>query len=131
MRYLLGAAGATCPGIVLSVKERDFVRTARGFGTRDGYALRRHILPETLNVLLTQGTILVPQFVIAEMTLFFLGLGIPDPKPSWGHLLIALQRYSVLVSYWWMYLPALACVPFFVGYQGLANALPVDRWRRG
>jgi peptide/nickel transport system permease protein len=110
-------------GVVLSAKERDFVRAARGFGASDGYLVRRHILPETHSVLLTQAAILVPQFVLAEMTLSFLGLGIPEPVPSWGNLLAVLQQYSVLVSYWWMYLPALAIVPFFVGYQGLANAL--------
>lgn len=109
--------------IVLSAKERDFVRAARGFGATDGYVLRRHILPETSSVLLTQAAILVPQFVLAEMTLSFLGLGMPEPMPSWGNLLATLQQYSVLVSYWWMYLPAFACLPFFAGYLGLANAL--------
>jgi len=110
-------------GVVLSVKERDFVRAARGFGASDIYLLRRHILPETASVLLTQAVILVPQFVVAEMTLSFLGLGVPEPMSSWGNLLAALQQYSVLVSYWWMYLPALAIVPFFLGYLGLASAL--------
>ncbi|MGC2528733.1 MAG: ABC transporter permease [Candidatus Acidiferrum sp.] len=110
-------------GVVLSVKERDFVRAARGFGASDLYLLRRHILPETSSVLLTQAAILVPQFVLAEMTLSFLGLGIPEPMSSWGNLLDSLQQYSVLVSYWWMYLPALAIIPFFLGYLGLASAL--------
>jgi len=110
-------------GVVLSVKERDFVRAARGFGASDIYLLRRHILPETASVLLTQAAILVPQFVLAEMTLSFLGLGVPEPTASWGNLLASLQQYSVLVSYWWMYLPALAIVPFFLGYLGLASAL--------
>lgn len=110
-------------GVVLSAKERDFVRAARGFGARDAYLLRRHILPETSSVLLTQAAILIPQYVLAEMTLSFLGLGVPEPVPSWGNLLSNLQQYSVLVSYWWMYLPALAIVPFFLGYLGLANAL--------
>ncbi len=110
-------------GVVLSVKERDFVRAARGFGASDHYLLRRHILPETSSVLLTQAAILVPQFVLAEMTLSFLGLGIPEPMSSWGNLLASLQQYSVLVSYWWMYLPALAIIPFFLGYLGLASAL--------
>jgi peptide/nickel transport system permease protein len=110
-------------GVVLSVKERDFVRAARGFGASDLYLLRRHILPETASVLLTQAAILVPQFVLAEMTLSFLGLGVPEPMSSWGNLLASLQQYSVLVSYWWMYLPALAIVPFFLGYLGLASAL--------
>jgi peptide/nickel transport system permease protein len=109
--------------VVLSVKERDFVRAARSFGASNLYLLRRHILPETTSILLTQAAILIPQFVLAEMTLSFLGLGVPEPAPSWGNLLAALQQYSVLVSYWWMYLPALAILPFFLGYLGLASAL--------
>jgi peptide/nickel transport system permease protein len=110
-------------GVVLSAKERDFVRAARGFGATDWYLLRRHILPATLSVLLTQAAILVPQFVLAEMTLSFLGLGVPEPVPSLGNLLSNLQQYSVLASYWWMYLAALMMVPFFLGYLGLASSL--------
>jgi peptide/nickel transport system permease protein len=72
---------------------------------------------------LTQAAILVPQFVLAEMTLSFLSLGVPEPMVSWGNLLSSLQEYSVLVSYWWMYLPALAMVPFFLGYLRLASLL--------
>ena len=125
---VLGAVGWARPsrlvrGLVMSEKERDFVRAARGFGASDAYLLRRHILPATSSVLLTQAAILVPQFVLAEMTLSFLGLGVPEPTPSWGNLLSNLQQYSVLVSYWWMYLPAIALVPFFLGYQGFASAL--------
>jgi peptide/nickel transport system permease protein len=128
---VIGAVGWARPsrlvrGVVLSAKERDFVRAARGFGATDGYLLRRHILPETSSVILTQAAILVPQFVLAEMTLSFLGLGVPEPVPSWGSLLASLQQYSVLVSYWWMYVPALAIVPFFLGYLGLASALQQD-----
>jgi peptide/nickel transport system permease protein len=125
---VIGAVGWARParlirGVVLSAKERDFVRAARGFGATDGYLLRRHILPEASSVLLTQAAILVPQFVLAEMTLSFLGLGVPEPVPSWGNLLSSLQQYSVLVSYWWMYLPALIMVPFFLGYLGLGSEL--------
>lgn len=125
---VIGAVGWARPGrlirgVVLSAKERDFVRAARGFGATDRYLLWRHILPETKSVILTQAAILIPQFVLVEMTLSFLGLGIPEPVPSWGNLLSNLQQYSVLVSYWWMYLPALLMVPFFVGYLGLASSL--------
>jgi peptide/nickel transport system permease protein len=125
---VIGAVGWARPGrlvrgVVLSAKERDFVRAARGFGASNGYLLRRHILPETSSVLLTQAAILIPQYVLAEMTLSFLGLGVPEPASSWGNLLSSLQQYSVLVSYWWMYLPALIMVPFFLGYLGLASSL--------
>ena len=128
---VIGAVGWARParlvrGVVLSAKERDFVRAARGFGATDWYLLRRHILPETSSVVLTQAAILVPQFVLAEMTLSFLGLGVPEPVPSWGSLLASLQQYSVLVSFWWMYAPALAIVPFFLVYLGLASALQQD-----
>ncbi|HEV2197464.1 MAG TPA: ABC transporter permease [Candidatus Acidoferrum sp.] len=125
---VLGVVGWARParlvrGVVLSAKERDFVRAARGFGATSGYLLRRHILPEASSVLLTQAAILVPQFVLAEMTLSFLGLGVPEPVPSWGNLLSSLQQYSVVVSYWWMYLPALIMLPFFLGYLGLGSEL--------
>ena len=129
---VIGAVGWARParlvrGVVLSVKERDFVRAARGFGASNRYLLFRHILPQTSSVLLTQAALLVPQFVLAEMTLSFLGLGVPEPVPSWGNLLASLQQYSVLISYWWMYLPALSVVPFFLGYLGLASALQEGR----
>ena len=125
---VIGAVGWARParlvrGVVLSAKERDFVRAARGFGASEGYLLRRHVLPETASVLLTQAAILVPQYVLAEVTLSFLGLGVPEPAPSWGNLLASLQQYSVLASYWWMCLPAVIMVPFFLGYLGLASAL--------
>ena len=125
---VLGGVGWARPsrlvrGVVLGEKERDFVRAARGLGGSNGYVLRRHIFPATSHVLLTQAAILVPQFVLGEMTLSFLGLGVPEPIPSWGNLLSNLQQYSVLVSYWWMYLPAVAVVPFFLGYLRIASAL--------
>jgi hypothetical protein len=39
-----------------------------------------------------------------------------EPVPSWGNLLSSLQQYSVLMSYWWLYAPAVAMIPFFLGY---------------
>jgi peptide/nickel transport system permease protein len=110
-------------GVVLSAKERNFVLAARGFGASDAYLLRRHVLPQTSAVLLTQITLLVPQYVLAEVTLTFLGLGVGEPMPSWGALLSSLQQYSVLSSYWWMFLPALLLIPLFVVFYAAADAL--------
>ena len=88
-------------GIVLSARSRKYVTASRGFGASDVYILRRHVLPHTYGTLLTQAALLVPQYVIAEVTLSFFGLGLSEPVPSWGNLLANLQQYNVLVSYWW------------------------------
>ncbi len=74
-------------------------------------------------MLLTQAAILVPQYVLAEVTPSFLGLGVPEPVASWGNLMANRQQHRVLMSHCWMYLPALAIVPFFLAYLGLASAL--------
>jgi peptide/nickel transport system permease protein len=109
--------------VVLSAKHRQYVLASRGFGASDLHILRRHILPQTYGVLLTQAALLVPQFVIAEVTLSFFGLGVNEPAPSWGNLLASLQQYNVLVSSWWMFAPALALVVFCLGYTILANLI--------
>jgi peptide/nickel transport system permease protein len=95
-------------GLALSVRERGYVTAARAFGASGTYLLRVHVLPDTISVLVTQAALLVPQYILAEVTLSFLGLGIDEPSPSWGNMLASLQHLSVLVSYWWMLLPALA-----------------------
>jgi peptide/nickel transport system permease protein len=110
-------------GVVLSAKERDFVLAARGFGASGAYILRRHLLPETAGVVLTQAALLLPQCVLAEVTLSFLGLGVGEPVASWGNMLAGLQKYYVLKSYWWMYIPGLVLVPIFLLYYMLTEAL--------
>lgn len=110
-------------GVVLSAKERNFVLAARGFGASDGYLLIRHVLPQTSGVVLTQLALLIPQYVLAEVTLSFLGLGVSEPMPSWGSLLASLQQYYVLASYWWMFLPAVLLIPLFLIYYIAADAL--------
>jgi peptide/nickel transport system permease protein len=110
-------------GVVLSAKERNFVLAARGFGASDWQILRRHVLPQASGVVLTQMTLLIPQYVLAEVTLSFLGLGVGEPMPSWGSLLSYLQQYYVLSSCWWMFMPALLLVPVFLAYYAAADAL--------
>ncbi|HTU41694.1 MAG TPA: ABC transporter permease [Candidatus Aquilonibacter sp.] len=110
-------------GVVLSGKERGYVLAARGFGGLDFYLMRRHLLPQTYSVLLTQAALLIPQYILAEVTLSFLGLGVGEPVPSWGNMLSTLQQYDVLISYWWMWAPGLALIPVFLIYQLLGSAL--------
>lgn len=93
-------------GIVLSVKERDYVYAARGFGASWWHLLTRHCLPETRSVLATQAAVLIPQYILAEVALSFMGLGVNEPEASWGSLLAPLRQASILTSSWWMALPA-------------------------
>ena len=110
-------------GLVLSARARDYVAAARCLGASDPYLLRRHVLPQILGVLLTQAALLAPQYILAEVTLSFFGLGVGEPVPSWGNMLASLQRYHVVASYWWMFLPGLVMVPVFWLYHSLADAL--------
>ena len=81
------------------------------------------MLPQVLGIVLTQAALLAPQYILAEATLSFFGLGVGEPVPSWGNMLAVLQRYDVLSSYWWMFLPAAALLAVFLLYYLLADAL--------
>jgi peptide/nickel transport system permease protein len=125
---VLGLTGWARParlirGVVLSAKERTFIMSARGFGASNLYIFRRHIIPQLLPLLLTQAMILIPQFIMAEVTLSFLGLGATEPLASWGNLLADLQQYRVLTSYWWMTAPVFALIVFSASYFLLVNSL--------
>jgi peptide/nickel transport system permease protein len=125
---IIGSVGWVRPariirGVVLSARERGFVLAARGFGASGPYLIRRHILPLTGSVLLTQATVLIPQYILAEVTLSFLGLGVGEPVPSWGNMLAEARQYHALVSHTWMLAPGMATIPLLLGYLMLADAL--------
>jgi peptide/nickel transport system permease protein len=110
-------------GMVLSGRTRDYVVAARALGASDLHVLRRHVLPQASGIALTQAALLAPQYILAEATLSFFGLGVGEPVPSWGNMLAVLQRYDVLSSYWWMFLPGGALLAVFLLYYLLADAL--------
>jgi len=129
---IIGSVGWVRParmirGVVLSTRERGYVLAARGFGASAAYIIRRHLLPETLGVVLTQATILIPQFILAEVTLSFLGLGISEPVPSWGNMLSEARQYFALVSHGWLLAPGILLIPLLLGYFVLADALLAAR----
>lgn len=119
---ILGIVGWARParlirGVVLSVRERDYVIAARGFGASNIYLLRKHILPFTSGIALTQAGLYAPQYILAEVTLSFFGLGVSEPTPSWGNMLNQLQQYFVFTSCWWLFAPAVALVLVALAYQ--------------
>lgn len=125
---VLGITGWARParlvrGVLLSAKERGFVQTARGFGAGNFYVFRRHLLPQLLPLIWTQAVVLIPQFIMAEVALSFLGLGATEPLASWGNLLSDLQNYHVIVSCWWMITPIIVLALVSLSYLLLLNSL--------
>jgi peptide/nickel transport system permease protein len=123
---VIGAVGWARParlirGIVLSAREREYVYAARGFGASDLHVMVHHILPQARGAILTQASLLIPQYILAEVTLSFLGLGAGEPAASWGSMLAPVRQVAVLTTYWWMALPALAVLPVVICYYRLAR----------
>jgi peptide/nickel transport system permease protein len=111
-------------GVVLSLSERGFVEAARGFGVSEFRIFRRHVLPGTLALLAVQTLVLFPRFVLAEVTLSFLGLGVGEPEPSWGGLILGLKQAYLLREQWWRLLPVCLMAPLF-----LSCAIAARRYR--
>ncbi|MBL8222560.1 MAG: ABC transporter permease [Bryobacterales bacterium] len=125
---VLGVIGWARParvvrGIVMSAKERDYVLAARGFRAGSAYLLARHVLPPALPAVLTSFCVAIPQYVAAEATLSFLGLGFSGSAPSWGVLIASLASLEVIHNYWWMWIPALALALVMACYSVVAHGL--------
>jgi len=128
MVMLLGVLGWAAPmrivrGIVLSAKEREFVAAARSAGAGHIHILTRHVLPQTYSVLATQAALLIPAYILAEVTLSFVGLGVGEPRPSWGNMLAELPRTSVLSPEPWMFAPAIMLVAVTWLYHSVSSSL--------
>jgi peptide/nickel transport system permease protein len=93
-------------GEFLSLKARDFVLAAQAGGAGPGRIIWRHILPNTLSLIIVQGTLLVAFSIITEAGLSYLGFGIQPPTPSWGNLLATAQVYALRAP-WLMIFPGL------------------------
>jgi len=80
-------------GQALSLRERDFAIAARALGAGSCRMMRCHIWPNVLGPIIVQASLMIPQAIIVEATLSFLGLGIEPPNPSWGSMLRQAYQY--------------------------------------
>jgi len=85
-------------GMVLSIKNEEFVDAGRAIGLSPLTIIVRHILPQTTSYLLVALTLSVPGYILAESGLSFLGLGIQQPDASWGNMLKEAQDVSNLIT---------------------------------
>ncbi len=93
-------------GVVLSLREEEFVQAARALGSRTGYIIFRHLVPGVLPPIVVSATLLVAEAVLLESSLSFLGAGVQPPQSSWGNMLNEAQSLTVLSSMPWLWVPA-------------------------
>lgn len=127
-------------GQVLSLKSQPFVEAARALGARPSRIFVRHLLPNLVGPIVVYATLTVPQAILQESFLSFLGIGVRPPVPSWGNLAAegiadGINPHHLSDSRWWLLLfPCLllGCTLLslnFVG-EGLREAMDPKRTRR-
>jgi peptide/nickel transport system permease protein len=107
----------------LSLKEQPFVDAARAIGTSEFRIVMRHILPNTLAPLIVLATAQLGSAILTEASLSFLGLGIPEPHPSWGRMLSESAAEYVRTAPWLVVFPGLAISLVVFGTNLLGDAL--------
>ena len=105
-------AGVTWPpiakgirGLVLQLRNSAFVEAARALGCSEARLWRVHLLPALLPHAAAQATVIAPAFLLGEVVLSFLDVGLSDPAPSWGAMLRSLTNLRVLTDFQWNMAP--------------------------
>ena len=109
-------------GQTLSLREREFVQAAQMMGLRPGTILVQHIVPNLSGVVIAYATLTVPNVMLTESFVSFLGLGVQEPMTSWGVLLRQGAR-DMLVAPWQLALPALLLVATVLSLHVLGEGL--------
>ena len=104
---LIGWAGfaRVVRGMVLSIKNQEYVQAARSIGASRFRIIVKHILPQTTSFVIVAMTLSVPSYILSESGLSFLGLGIQQPDASWGNMLKEAQEYTNIIYRPWLLTP--------------------------
>ncbi|MFY1669629.1 oligopeptide ABC transporter permease [Plantactinospora sp. WMMB334] len=108
-------------GLVLSLREQEYIAAARAAGAGTGWVLLRHVVPAALAPLSVVATLLVASTVLGEAALSFLGLGVQPPQASWGNMLNDAQNLTLIRTMPWLWLPpgiAIAVTVLAVNFVG-------------
>lgn len=109
-------------GIVRVEREREYVAAARALGAGPWRVLAVHLVPATRGFLLSQLTLLIPAFVIAEATFSYVGLGFPDPTATWGTMLREATTARALTDFPWLLSPAAAMFLLLLALHGTTRS---------
>jgi peptide/nickel transport system permease protein len=107
----------------LSLREQPFVEAAKAIGMSETRIAIRHVLPNTLSPLIVLATAQLGSAILVEATLSFLGLGVPEPHPSWGRMLSESAAEYVRTAPWLVIFPGLAISLVVFGTNLLGDAL--------
>ncbi len=110
-------------GMVLSIREKEFVLSAKTYGASTLRILRKHILPNAYYYLVVSATLSFPGYILAESALSFLGLGIQEPEPSWGNMISDARNINLVSSYPWILSPGVAIFLVVVAFNLLGDEL--------
>jgi peptide/nickel transport system permease protein len=115
-------------GLVLGLREREFVMAAMSIGMSPARILFKHILPNAARPLAVQSLLMLPAFLLAETSLSFLGVGVQEPEASWGSLLAAASEVSLFEREhsWVLLTPALAIMVFVLGVRLICSGMERD-----
>jgi peptide/nickel transport system permease protein len=109
-------------GMVLSIREEEYIVSARSLGASDRHILLRHVLPNAIAPIIVQATLSVSYAILAEAALSFLGLGVKSSTPTWG--LIISDSRSFFSRAWWLAIyPGLAIMLTVLSINFLGDAL--------
>ena len=115
-------------GLTLALRRREFVLAAESLGLAQARVLVRHILPNAARPLLVQATLMLPAFLLAEIALSFLGVGLQEPEASWGNMLSAASDITLLRAEPLLLLaPAVAIFLFVLGIRLFSDGLQNSR----
>ena len=110
-------------GKFLSLREEDFVTAARLVGCSRTRIIFRHLAPSMSSHIIAATTLAIPQMIISETALSFLGLGLRPPAISWGVLLQEAQTVQAVAKYTWMMYPALAVIVAVLAFNFVGDGL--------
>jgi peptide/nickel transport system permease protein len=110
-------------GMVLSLKQQDYIEASQAIGMGGFSIIMRHILPQTTSYLLVAFTLSVPGYILAESGLSFLGLGIQQPDASWGNMLKEAQDISNIVERPLMLMPGLMIFLAVLAFNVVGDAV--------